>query len=350
LRKHVLLVLSVALIFSVFLGACSSPEEETTVEKKAAMLQVIKDRGKLVAGVNGKLPGFGYLETDGSYTGFDVDFSKAIAAAIFGDPSKIEFRPLSAKERFTALQTGEIDVLVRNTTWTSSRDAQVGLNFAPTTFYDGQGVMVHKNSGIKSLKDLQGARIAVESGTTTELNLADQLRKLGVAYEPVVFDSQDAAIAAYEQGSADAYTTDRSGLVSRRAVMPNPADHVILKEVLSKEPLAPAVLDGDDQWYDVVKWVVNATIEAEELGITQSNIDSFMDSKDPVVRRLLGVEGELGSQLGLSNDFVVNVIKAVGNYGEIYNRHLGPGTIFELDRGINNTWLNGGLLYAPPFR
>lgn len=351
MNKRFILLLSIIMVFSVLLAACSTGGDEQAADNnKGAMLQKVKDRGKLIAGVNGKLPGFGYLESDGTYTGFDVDIARAIAAAVFGDPNKIEFRPLSAQERFTAVQTGEVDVLIRNTTWTSSRDADIGMNFAPVTFYDGQGIMVKKASGIKTLEDLEGARIAVESGTTTELNLADQFRKYGINYEPVVFDSADSAIAAYEQGSVDAYTTDRSGLVSRRATMANPADHVILEAVLSKEPLAPAVLDGDDEWYDVVKWVVYGLLLAEEAGITQANIDEALKSDDPNIRRLLGVEGELGSQLGLPNDFVVNMIRAVGNYGEIYSRHLGPGTIFELDRGLNELYINGGIQYAPPMR
>jgi general L-amino acid transport system substrate-binding protein len=362
MRKHLLVLLSVILAFSVVLTGCFSSEAEPTSAKeenksaapaapaKKSMLETVKNRGKLVAGVNAKLPGFGYVGSDGTYTGFDVDFARAVAAAVFGDPNKVDFRPLSAQERFTALQTGEVDVLIRNTTWTSSRDTSVGLNFAPTTFYDGQGIMVLKDSGINSLKDLEGARIGVQSGTTTELNLADQLRKAGVTYESVVYEDSDALVAAYEQGTVDAWTTDKSGLISRQAVMADPKAHKVLKESLSKEPLGPAVLHGDDQWFDIVKWVVNVTIEAEELGITKDNIDSFMNSEDPVVRRLLGLEGEVGKEIGLSNDFAIQVIKAVGNYGEIYNRHLGPDTIFGLERGLNDLWTNGGLLYSPPFR
>ncbi len=368
-KRSFFLVLSLLLALSFVLSACSDSEPTASTnepnktndsnnntnvaqsgETGKTMLQKVQERGKVVVGVNGKLPGFGYLESDGSYTGFDVDFGKAIAAAVFGDASKVEFRPLSAQERFTALQTGEIDVLIRNTTWTTTRDTSVGLNFAPTTFYDGQGIMVRKDSGINTLKDLEGARIGVETGTTTELNLADQMRKLGINYEQVVFDDHNSLVAAYEQGTVDGWTTDKSGLVSSQAVLKNPEEHKILKETLSKEPLGPAVLHGDDQWFDIVKWVTFATIEAEELGINSENIDSFMNSEDPVVRRLLGLEGDLGKELGLSNDFVVNVIKSVGNYGEIYNRHLGPDTIFNLDRGLNDLYTNGGILYSPPFR
>lgn len=346
MKKNLVALLSFFLVFSLVLAGCSEEKAEET----KSQLDVIMKRGKLIGGVNADIPGFGYLDSDGSYKGMDIDITKAIAAAVFGDANAVEYRPLSSEERFVAVQTGEVDVLARNTTYTTSRDASVGLAFAPVTFYDGQGMMVHKDSGIKSLKDLEGARISVESGTTTELNLADQMRKLGVSYEPVVFDSQDAAVAAYEEGSVDAYTTDRSGLVSRRSTLSNPDDHIILNDVLSKEPLAPSVKDGDTKWADIVTWTVYALIQAEEYGITQGNVDTFMDSDVPEIRRFLGVEGDLGEQLGLKNDFVVQIIKAVGNYGEVYDRHLGPDTVFDLDRGPNNLWTEGGLLYSPPFR
>jgi general L-amino acid transport system substrate-binding protein len=348
MKKGLLALLGVLLVFSIVLAGCSSSEPSTKETK--SQLEVIKERGKLIGGVNADLPGFGYVASDGSYQGMDIDITKAVAAAIFGDATKVEFRPLSAEERFTAVQTGEVDVLARNTTHTLTRDASVGLSFAPITFYDGQGMMVRKDSGIESLKDLEGARIAVESGTTTELNLADQMRKLGISYEPVVFDSQDAAVSAYEQGSADAYTTDRSGLVSRLSTLSNPDEHFILPEVMSKEPLGPSVKDGDSKWYDVVKWTVYTLIQAEEYGITQDNVDSHLDSEIPEIRRFLGVEGDLGEQLGLPSDFTVQIIKAVGNYGEIYDRHLGPDTVFDLERGPNRLWIDGGLMYSPPFR
>ncbi|WP_017380724.1 amino acid ABC transporter substrate-binding protein [Paenisporosarcina sp. TG-14] len=348
MKKNLLTILSMLLVFSVILAGCSEKSDEEI--KTKSQLEVIKKRGKLVGGVNATIPGFGYVASDGSYEGMDIDITRAVAAAIFGDPTAVEFRPLSAEERFIAVQTGEVDVLARNTTHTTSRDASVGLAFAPVTFYDGQGMMVRKDSGIESLADLEGSRIAVESGTTTELNLADQMRKIGVSYEPVVFDNQDAAISAYEQGSVDAFTTDRSGLVSRRSTLSKPDDHFILTEVLSKEPLAPSVKDGDSKFVAVVSWTVYALIQAEEYGITKGNIETFMDSDDPEIRRFLGVEGDLGEQLGLEKDFVVQVIKAVGNYGELYDRHLGPETVFNLERGPNELWTNGGLMYSPPFR
>jgi len=346
MRKNLFALLSFLLVFSVILAGCSEKAPEETKSR----LDVIKERGKLIGGVNADIPGFGYVESDGSYSGMDVDITRAVAAAVFGDPNAVDFRPLSAEERFIAVQTGEVDLLARNTTHTTSRDASVGLAFSPVTFYDGQGMMVRKESGIKTLADLEGTRISVESGTTTELNLADQMRKLGISYEPVVFDNQDAAVAAYEQGSVDAYTTDRSGLVSRRSTLSNPDEHIILTDVISKEPLAPSVKDGDSKWQDIVSWSINALIQAEEYGITQENVDTFLESDDPEVRRFLGVEGDLGEQLGLSSDFVYQVIKGVGNYGEIYDRHLGPDTVFDLERGLNSLWTDGGLLYSPPFR
>lgn len=313
-------------------------------------LEIIKQRGKLICGVNGGLPGFSYLdEKTGQFTGFDADYCRVVAAAIFGDPEAVEFRPLSTKERSVALQTGEIDVLIRNTTWTISRDASWG-NFAPTTFYDGQGMMVHKELGAKTLEDLEGATICVQTGTTTELNLTDQMRARGVEFQPLVFEEIDPTYTAYEEGRCDAVTSDRSQLAARRTVFANPEDHDILSVVMSKEPLGPVVPHGDEQWFDVVKWSVYATMEAEELGISSKNIDEFMGSEDPVVRRLLGLEGELGQELGLSNDFAVNIIRHVGNYGEIFNRNLGPDTPFMMERGLNDLWKNGGLLYSPPFR
>lgn len=368
-RKKLLsfLFTSFFLILVLFLTGCSTDkdastdedeattdeevdEESSTADEAGSTLASIEDRGMVVVGGNSQLPGFGYVNEDGDYEGFDIDFGKALAAAIFDDPEAIEIRPLSAQERFTALQTGEVDVLIRNTTWTTTRDTELGTNFAPTTFYDGQGMMVTKESGITTLADLAGARIGVETGTTTELNLADQFRKLGIEYEQVVFDDSDSLVEAYEAGTIDAWTTDKSGLVSRQATLAEPDAHKILEEALSKEPLGPTVRQGDDQWFNIVKWVTFATIEAEELGINSENIDDFMDSEDPVIRRFLGVEGELGGLMGLPNDFAYRVIKHVGNYEEIFNRHLGPDSVFDLDRGLNENWTNGGLLYSPPFR
>ncbi|WP_010651493.1 amino acid ABC transporter substrate-binding protein [Oceanobacillus massiliensis] len=339
------------MIFVLFLAACTEDEgAEAESEDESSALDTVVDRGTVIAGINDTLPGFGYVGSDGENTGFDIDFAKAIAAGVLGDAEAVEFRPLSAQERFTALQTGEVDVLIRNTTWTTNRDTEVGLNFAPITFYDGQGIMVPADSGIESLEDLEGTRIGVETGTTTELNLADQMRARGINFEAVVFDNADAVVAAYESGSVDAWTTDKSGLVSRQSIMEDPEAHQILSESLSKEPLGPSVREGDDTWYDIVTWITLATIQAEEFGITSENVDEFLENENPEIMRLLGTEGNLGEQLGIPNDFAYQVIKQVGNYGEIYNRHLGPDTIFKLDRGLNDIYTNGGILYSPPFR
>ena len=314
-------------------------------------LQAILDRGTLICGAHGTFQGFGFLDTAGAWSGFDVDFCRAWAAALFNDADAVEFRALSAQDRFTALQSGEVDVLSRNSTWTYTRDAELGLTFGPVTFYDGQAIMARTDivsDAAAGLEALEGANVCVQSGTTTELNLADQFRAANVAYEPVVFEDQNAAFQAYEEGRCDAITSDRSQLATQgQAVLSNFADHVILDLVMSKEPLAPAVAQGDEQWADVVHWVVYGMIQAEELGITSQNVDEFLTSEDPVVRRLLGVEGELGSKLGLSNDFVYRAIKLVGNYGEVYERNLSP---YGLARGLNALWTDGGLMYAIPLR
>lgn len=346
MRKTLLALLTILMVATVALAGCSS---ETSSDSENSTLDVVKERGKVIVGVNNALPGFGYVESDGSYQGFDVDFGRAIASAIFGDPNAVEFRPLSAQERFTAVQTGEVDVLIRNSTWTTTRDSTVGLNFVGTTFYDGQGIMVRKDSGVKSIKDLAGMRVGVDTGTTTELNLATYFRKLGVDFEPVTFDGTDAVVAAYESGNVDAWTTDKSGLVSRMTTLSNPDEHMILEETMSKEPLGPSVKAGDNKWFDAVRWITFATIQAEEFGITSSNVDSFLTSEDPAILKFLGVEGELGEGLYLDNDFAVKVIKGVGNYGEIFDRHVGEGSIFNLERGKNGLWTDGGLMYSPPF-
>jgi len=343
------------LLLAAPLAACSrfyaqSDAREGTPAVRSSTLDKVLGRKSLSCGVSGQLPGFSYVDQKGQYSGLDVDVCRAIAAALFNDPNAVNFRNLNAKERFTALQAGEVDILSRNTTWTVSRDSSVGLEFAPTVFYDGQGMMVKKASGIKDLKGLQGRSVCVQTGTTTEQNLADQMRKIGVKYTPIVFEDDNATFAAYEQGRCEGVTTDRSGLVSRRSTLKNPDENIILDVVMSKEPLAPAVNNGDSRWFDTVKWVIFGMIEAEELGINSKNVDSFANSQDPVVRRLLGSEGDLGKGLGLPNDFMVRVIKNVGNYGEIYSRNLGPSTPFNLARGQNDIWSRGGLMYAPPFR
>ncbi len=310
-------------------------------------LALVKSRGKLICGVNDALPGFSALDkTSGQFKGFDADFCRAIAAAVLGDATKVEFRPLNTGQRGPALQTGEIDVLIRNTTWTVSRDDAWGL-FAPTTFYDGQGMMVKKSLGAKTLQDLKGATICVQSGTTTELNLTDQMRAAGVDFKPVVFADIDPTYNAFEQGRCDAVTSDKSQLAARRTVFKTPDDYVIMDVTMSKEPLGPATPLGDDQWFNVVKWTVFATFQAEESGVTSKNVDDMMNSKDPTIRRLLDVEGDLNKGLGLDKGWVAKVLKAVGNYGEIYDRNLTP---LGLPRGPNKPWTQGGLLYSPPYR
>lgn len=353
MRKWSLLLLGMML--AAPLAGCSRFYPKLSAEGSAnaagtSVLNRVKTRGNLACGISGTLPGFSYVNQEGKYTGLDVDICRAIAAAMFNDPNAVEFRNLNAKERFTALQAGEIDILSRNTTWTISRDTSVGLEFAPTVFYDGQGMMVKTASGIKDLKGLQGKSVCVQTGTSTEQNLADQMRKIGVKYTPIVFEDDKATFAAYQQNRCEGVTSDRSQLVSQRSVLPNPDDHVILEQVMSKEPLAPAVKNNDSRWYDTVKWVIFGLIEAEEQGITSKNIDTFANSQDPVVKRLLGKEGSLGQGLGLPNDFIARAVKQVGNYGEIYNRNLGSETQFKLPRGQNNLWSKGGLQYAPPFR
>ncbi|WP_141434372.1 amino acid ABC transporter substrate-binding protein, partial [Bacillus sp. 03113] len=308
MKKSLSVLFSIMLVIVLALAGCTSGGDKASDKNESSgksaasgksLLDTIIKRDKLVAGINDATPGFGYVDTNGKNVGFDIDFVKAVAAGVLGDATKVQFRPTSAQDRFTAVQTGEVDVLIRQTTWTTNRDAEIGLNFGPVIFYDGQGIMVHKESGIKTLKDLEGKRIGVQSSSTTELNLADQMRLNGINYEAVVFDAPDAVIAAYQEGSIDAWTTDKSGLVAQRSVMKNPSDHVILEETLSKEPLTPSVKDGDDKWADAVSWIVYATIQAEEFGITSKNVDEFLKSDNPEIKRLLGKEGNLGEQLGL---------------------------------------------------
>ena len=336
-------------------GAEETPvPTEGTGPSEGGRLALVQERGQLICGVNGSLPGFSFLDENGEMSGFDADFCRALAAAVLGDATAVEFRALSTDQRGPALQTGEVDVLIRNTTWTVSRDTSWGL-FAPTTFYDGQAIMVNASVGAQTLEDLAGATVCVQSGTTTELNLADAFRQAGVEIETQVFADIDPTYQAYEEGRCDAVTSDRSQLVARRTGFANPDDHVILDAVLSKEPLGPVAPIGDDAWFNVVKWTVFATIEAEEQGITSDNVEeTATSSEDPVVQRLLGVTPEgsepFESGLGLDADWVVNVISQVGNYAEIYDRNLGPDTPFDLDRGLNSLWTDGGLLYAPPYR
>ena len=315
-------------------------------------LDAIKARGQLVCGVSTGLAGFSAADSQGNYSGLDVDMCKAIAAAVLGDASKVKYVPLSAQQRFTALQSGEIDILSRNTTWTLTRDASLGLNFTGTTYYDGQGFMVPVKSKIKSAKQLKGATVCVQSGTTTEKNLTDFSRANNLGIKPVVFEKLEATNAAYFAGRCVAYTTDASGLASiRNKEAKNPADHMILPDLISKEPLGPAVRRGDDEFFAIAKWVVFALIEAEDYGITQKNVDDLAKSStDPVVGRILGTTEDTGKLLGLDKSWAANAIKAVGNYGEIFERNVGPKSPLGLPRGLNNLWSKGGIMYAPPVR
>ena len=322
-----------------------------TAVAQGDLLDEIKERGTLVCGVNDVLPGFGSINEAGEYEGFDVDFCKAIAAALFNDPEAVEYRALSAQERFTAVQTGEVDVLIRNTTWTSSRDTEVGLNFAPTTFYDGQGFMVRNDSGIETLEDFEGQSICVQSGTTTELNLADTMDALDIQFEPVIFETADQLTSAYDDGACAGWTTDKSGLASRLITLREPDDHRILDVTISKEPLGPSVLHGEDAWFDVVKWVVFGLMEAEEYGITMGNVDELAEtSENPTIRRILGVDPDNVEGIGLPATGIRDAIRAVGNYGEIYDRNLGPDTPFDIPRGLNRQYYDGGIVYGMPFR
>lgn len=368
---------AIIVLVAVMLAACSTPAAESVevtrevevtriVEVPAAggatddtpapvvtgnTLDAVRERGVLRCAGNQSVPGFGYINPDtNEFEGFDIDFCHAVAAAALGDSTALEVRPTTANERFPVLQSGEADILSRNTTWTISRDTSLGFNFVPTTFYDGQGMMVRKSADITDLAGLEGGTICVQSGTTTEKNLADVFRAEGIEFTPVVFDNADATREAYDQGQCDGFTTDKSGLVSQQILLAVPEDHVILDVTMSKEPLGPLVRHGDDNWFDIVKWTVFCTIQAEELGIDSTNVDTFLGGEDPVIQNLLGETGDLGVPMGLSNDFCFQVIKQVGNYGEIYARNLGPDTPFNLPRGLNALYTNGGLMYSPPFR
>jgi general L-amino acid transport system substrate-binding protein len=316
----------------------------------ASTLDAVKEKGFVNAGVSGKVIGFSAPDAKGHWTGMDVDFARAVAAAIFDDPEKARFTPVAFKEAFTALQSGEIDLLTRNTTWTYQRDTKLGLEFVGVLFYDGQGFMVKKELGVNSAKDLDGASVCTQSGTTTELNLSDYFTANKMTYKPVVYESADEATVIYDSGRCDVYTTDTSGLAARRTTLGQPDAHVILPEVISKEPLGPAVRQGDQQWSDIVRWTLFALINAEELGITSKNVDEMLKSDNPAIQRFLGVSADYGQYMGLPKDWAYRIIKHVGNYGEIYERNVGPDTALGLERGVNALWNNGGLLYAPPVR
>jgi general L-amino acid transport system substrate-binding protein len=335
----------VSLFFTLAVAAGFASQAAT-----AETLKTVKDRGALSCGVSQGLPGFSNPDDKGNWTGLDVDICRAVAAAIFGDPTKVKFVPLSAKDRFTALQSAEIDVLSRNTTWTLSRDTTLGANFTGVTYYDGQGFMVKKSLKVNSALELNSASVCVQTGTTTEQNLADYFKANNMKYEVIAFASNDEAVKAYESGRCDAFTTDASGLYANRLKLANPADHMVLPEIISKEPLGPMVRHGDDQWFDLVKWSLFAMVDAEELGITSKNVDEMAKSDKPEIKRVLGKDGNFGESLGVTNDWVIRIIKAVGNYGEAFDRNVGAGSQLQIARGLNQLWNKGGIQYAPPIR
>jgi general L-amino acid transport system substrate-binding protein len=335
--KRGILMLGVAIVFGLLADAAT-----------AQTLKAVRDRGSLICGVSQGLPGFSSPDDKGAWTGFDVDFCRAIAAAIFNDPSKVKFTPLSAKDRFEPLKNGEIDLLSRNTTWILSRDAL--FNFAGVTYYDGQGFMVRKALKVNSALELNGASVCTQTGTTTELNLADYFRANNMKYEVIAFATADEMVKAYESGRCDVFTTDVSQLYAEKLKLANANDHVILPEVISKEPLGPLVRQGDDQWFDVVKWVNFAMLNAEELGVSSKNIDDALKSNLPEIKRMVGTEGAYGEQLGLTKDWVVRIVKHVGNYGEVFERNVGTGSKLGISRGLNRLWTKGGIQYAPPIR
>mgnify|MGYP001627776344 FL=1 len=316
----------------------------------AATLDDVKGKGFVQCGVSTGLAGFSAPDDAGDWKGIDVDLCRGVAAAIFKDASAVKYSPLSAKERFTALQSGEIDVLSRNTTWTMSRDTELGLNFAGVNYYDGQGFMVRKSLGVNSALQLSGASVCVQTGTTTELNLTDYFKANNMTYNPVVFEKLEEVNAAYDSNRCDVYTTDQSGLYAIRLGLSAPDEHVVLPEVISKEPLGPVVRQGDDQWFNIVKWVHFAMINAEELGVSSENVDEMLESENPNIMRLLGKEGTFGEAIGLENDWAYQVIKLVGNYGEVFEANVGESTPLGISRGLNALWTNGGLQYAPPVR
>lgn len=335
---------------SVFLGAAALAY--TASGASASTLSDVKAKGFIQCGVNTGLLGFAQPDATGNWAGFDIDFCKAVASAVFGDATKVKYTPLSAKDRFTALQSGEIDILSRNTTWTINRDTALGLKFRPVTYYDGQGFMVRKELNVKSALELSGAAICVQSGTTTELNLADYFKSNNLQYNPVVFDKLEEVNTAYDSGRCDVYTTDQSGLYALRLTLKNPDDNVVLPEIISKEPLGPAVRQGDDQWFNIVSWTAYALVNAEEFGITQKNVDEMKGSANPDIKRFLGAEqgSTIGTDLGLTNDWAYNIIKGVGNYGEVFDRNIGAGSPLKIARGLNALWSKGGIQYAPPVR
>jgi len=345
-RLSLALSLALATVMAFHAARAQSPDKP----KDRGTLQSVKDRGSLSCGVSQGLPGFSAPDDKGNWAGLDVDVCRAIAAAVLGDPMKVKFVPLSAKDRFTALQSGEIDVLSRNSTWTLSRDTSLGLNYTGITYYDGQGFLVRKSLKVNSALELNSASICVQTGTTNEQNIADYFKGNSMKYELIAFGTADETVKAYESGRCDVFTSDVSQLYAERLKLAAPADHAVLPEVISKEPLGPVVRHGDDQWFDIVKWTLFAMINAEEYAITQKNVDEMAKSSKPELKRIFGTDGNLGEQLGLTRDWVTRIIKAVGNYGESFDRNVGAGSKLGIARGLNKLWNQGGIQYAPPIR
>jgi len=321
-----------------------------TLPAGAGTLDTVRSRGTVICGTNGQLPGFGLPDAQGNWTGFDVDYCRAYAATIFNDPSKVKFVALTAKDRFTALQSGDVDVLARNTTWTSSRETQLGLHATGPNYYDGQGFIVRKALKVNSALELSDASVCVQQGTTTELNLADYFRANRMKLKSVTFAQLDEALKAYDTGRCDAFTTDVSQLYSVRLKLAKPDDHVVLPEIISKEPLSPFVRQGDDQWFNIVRWVHYAMLNAEELNINSGNVDEQLKSDNPEIKRLLGSEQNFGEQFGLTKDWAYRIIKLVGNYGEVFDKNLGVSSPLKITRGLNALWTKGGIQYGPPVR
>lgn len=338
----------VSLALAVTMGASASAVFAQSAASPT--LDAVKEKGFVQCGVTEGTTGFSVPDANNNWAGLDVDYCRALAAAIFDNPDAVRYTPLTSPERFTALSAGEVDILSRTTTWTMSRDTQLGLSFAGVMYYDGQGFMVRKAEGITSALELSGAAICIESGTTTELNAADYFASNNLDYNPVVFVGQDEAWKSYEDGRCDVMTTDSSALASNRTILEVPGDHIILPEIISKEPLGPVVRQGDAVWFNLARWTYFALLEAEELGVTQANVDEMLGSDNPAIKRLLGVEGDFGTSVGVSKDWAYQIIKHVGNYSEIFERHVGPNTVIGLERGLNALWQDGGIQYAPPIR
>ena len=330
--------------------ACAVTALAPAANAQTPLLTTVKNRGHLICGVSPGLAGFGLPDAQGQWAGLDVDLCRGIAAAIFDDPMKVKFTPLSSKDRFTALQSGEVDLLSRTSTWTMARDTSLGLSFAGVNYYDGQAFLVKKTLGVDSALKLNGASICLQQGTTTELNVADYFRKNGIKYEPVTFDKGDEAITAFQSGRCDALTDDSSALYALRLKLVKPDEAVVLPEIISKEPLGPVVRSSDMPWFNLVKWVHFAMLNAEELGVTQANVEQQKSSTNPEIRRLLGVEGKFGEAIGLTPDWAYRVVRHVGNYGEAFERNVGAGSVLKIARGKNDLWTKGGLQYAPPIR